>query len=279
MQSRFVTIDGARTHYFTGGEGTPIVLLHGGDFGGRAENSWGFNMEVLARRHRVIAPDWLGFGQTDKIYDFARGRQRVIDHMANFLAALEIADAHFVANSMGATNLIKVVAARDPRFRPRSMVIASGGGLVPDNDARRALLEFDCTRESMVRMLKALFTDERWWRDEAYVEQRLAWACEPGVWETASAPRIKAPHLPPRTSYGQPDDTPYENIDCPTLLIAGADDQLRHPGYAADLAKRIEGSELIVYDGVGHCPNIECADAFNSAVLDFTGRVDSRVPG
>ncbi|MDB5582958.1 MAG: alpha/beta hydrolase fold protein [Bradyrhizobium sp.] len=274
MESRYLRVDGAETHYFEGGQGSPVVLLHGGDFGGRAENSWGFNMAAFAARHRVIAPDWLGFGRTDKIYDFANGRRRVIDHMAAFLAALDVTDAHFVGNSMGATILVSAVAAGDLRFRPRSMVVTSGGGFVPDNAHRRALLDYDCTWAGMVGMLQAIFTDSRWWTDKAYVQQRLDWTLEPGVWETCAAARLKAPHLPARASYGQPDNTRYENIDCPTLIVAGDDDKLRLPGYAAILAERIPRAELKIFEKVGHCPNIECAEAFNATVLDFLERVE-----
>ncbi len=276
LESRYITVVGMKTHYFEGGKGSPVVLFHGGDFGGRAENSWGYNFEDLAERHRVIAPDWLGFGRTDKVYDFANGRRRVIDHMAAFLDAMDLQSAHFVGNSMGATNLVKVVAAKDTRFRPRSLVLASGGGFVPDNEHRRALLEYDCTREGMVRMLKAIFTDSKWWTDEAYVQQRLDWTLEPGVWEASAAARLKAPHLPPRKTYGQEDTTPYENVGCPTLVIAGADDKLRLPGYAKELAARIPDAELVIFENTGHCPNIERAEDFNATVLEFLKRVELR---
>ena len=62
----------------------------------------------------------------------------------------------------------------------------------------------------------------------------------------------------------------------PTLIVAGANDPLREPGYAPKLAARIDGAELIVYENCGHCPNIEHADRFNAAVLDFLRRVNAR---
>jgi pimeloyl-ACP methyl ester carboxylesterase len=274
MESRFLKVEGCNTHYFEGGSGSPVVLFHGGDYGGRAENSWGYNMEELSRHHRVIAPDWLGFGRSDKIYDFVNGRQRVIDHMAAFLEEMDLAAAHYVGNSMGASILVSVVATQDARFRPRSMVLASGGGFVPDNEFRRALLNYDCSRDGMVAMLQAIFSDPKWWTDDQYVQQRLDWSREPGVWEAASAARLKAPHLPPRASYGHADQTPYENVKCPTLIVAGEDDKLRLPGYAKELAERLPHAELKIFPNIGHCPNIECATEFNELVLDFLARVE-----
>ena len=51
-------------HYFEGGEGPPVVLVHG--LGSSAGLEFRFNLEPLAERHRVIAPDLPGFGQSDK---------------------------------------------------------------------------------------------------------------------------------------------------------------------------------------------------------------------
>jgi pimeloyl-ACP methyl ester carboxylesterase len=268
----YVKIDGIKTHYLERGTGAPVVLLHGGDFGGRAENSWGYNIDALAARYRVVAPDWLGFGRTDKVYDFVNGRRRVIEHMGNFLGMMGLQEAHMIGNSMGAGILVSVVANRDERFRPRSMVLCSGGGFVPDNEYRRSLLEYDCSREGMVRMLKAIFYDEKWWSDESYVKQRHDWSLEPGVWEAAAAARFKAPHIPPRPAYGQQDTNPYENVRCPTLVIAGEEDKLRLPGYARELAARIPNALYHVFPKTGHCPNIERAEEFNTLVLDFLDR-------
>lgn len=58
----------------------------------------------------------------------------------------------------------------------------------------------------------------------------------------------------------------------PTLLIAGANDPLREPGYANRLHERIAGSELRVYERCGHMPNLEHAERFNDDVLAFLER-------
>ena len=74
--SRYVDVDGVRTHYREAGSSPVVVLLHSGEFGACAELSWEFNIGPLARHFRVIAPDWLGFGQTDKVHDFTHGQAR-----------------------------------------------------------------------------------------------------------------------------------------------------------------------------------------------------------
>ena len=64
LESKFVLVDGMRTHYFEGGRGPAVVLLHSGEFGGCAELSWEFSLPALAEHFHVIAPDWLGFGES-----------------------------------------------------------------------------------------------------------------------------------------------------------------------------------------------------------------------
>jgi len=57
IHSRYVSVDGIRTHYLEAGDGRPVVLLHSGEFGGCAEISWEFVLPKLAERYHVLAPD------------------------------------------------------------------------------------------------------------------------------------------------------------------------------------------------------------------------------
>jgi len=66
VRSRFVVVDGIRTHYLEAGDGFPVALLHSGEYGASAELSWEHNIGALAGHFRVVAPDWLGFGQAER---------------------------------------------------------------------------------------------------------------------------------------------------------------------------------------------------------------------
>jgi haloalkane dehalogenase len=76
----YATINGARMHYVDEGRGDPILCLHG-------EPSWSFlyrrMIPPLAARHRVVAPDFFGFGKSDKFteraeYSFQMHRDSVV---------------------------------------------------------------------------------------------------------------------------------------------------------------------------------------------------------
>ncbi|MEV8517204.1 alpha/beta fold hydrolase [Dactylosporangium sp. NPDC051484] len=270
VYSRFVNVGGIRTHYLDAGDGPPVVLLHSGEFGGSAEICWEFNIAALAAGHRVIAPDWLGFGQTDKLRDFVSGSDRMVRHMAAFLETMAIDEADFVGVSMGATTLLREASSPRCRFPIRRMVTASGGGFVPDNEERRKSLNYDGTPEMMRAILKSNFSDPRWHDDEEYVARRVAASNAPGAWEAVAAARFKSPQVPPRSQFGQPDTIAYESIPFPTLAVAGSEDQLRETGYHEVLG-RIPNSTVVVLEGAGHLLNIERAEEFNALVLDFLG--------
>src|SRR2546423_11604707 len=64
FESKTVTIDGVNLHYFCGGSGPPLVLVHG--LGSSAAVEFYYNLEPLAAHHRVFAIDLPGFGRSDK---------------------------------------------------------------------------------------------------------------------------------------------------------------------------------------------------------------------
>jgi pimeloyl-ACP methyl ester carboxylesterase len=256
-RSRFIDIDGIRTHYLDAGEGPTVVLLHSGEFGGCAELSWEYMIPPLARHFRVLAPDWLGFGQTAKIHDFDGKRARMVSHLTRFVETMALDVAHFVGNSMGATYLLQMAAEGPCRLPIDKLVAISGGGFIPDNAERRRLLDYTGTEASMVDLLAAIFENPVWYRDLEYVRRRHALSIAPGAWEAVAAARFRSPDAPPRSEFGGADTTPYEKIEVRTLIVAGAQDRLRLPGFASELANRIPSARATVIDGSGHCPNIE----------------------
>jgi pimeloyl-ACP methyl ester carboxylesterase len=270
--SRTILIDGIRTHYLECGEGPPVVLLHDGSYGSSAELSWYPTIETLGRSHRVIAPDWLGFGGTDKLHDFGGGRHRRLWHMTRFLEIMDLGAATFCGVSMGATLLLTVAAGDEYDWPIKAIVSVSGGGFIPLNDARAATLDFDCTLPGMRRIVSHFVHDQRLLDDERLVRARFEAAIQPGAWEAVAASRFKSPLVPERSEMGHPDTIPYERIDVPALLVAGADDELREPGYADEVVKRIPGAELLTFAECGHLPQIEHPDRFNQAVGEFLAK-------
>ncbi len=267
--SRFVLVDGVRTHYLEAGAGRPLVLLHDGGFGGAARLTWFMNIAALASQYRVIAPDWLGFGDTDKLYDFGGNRTRRLRHMTRFLEAICVDEAAFIGCSMGATLLLQVAATGEQPWPIAALVSISGGGFVPLNDARKRALSFDCTLDSMRTVVSTYVHQQQWLDDPRMVEERFAQAISPGAWEAVAAARFKSPVASEPRDFGAEDTTPYAHVAVPTMLAAGSHDVLREPDYAVDVAAAIPDVVLHLYQQSGHMPQIEEADDFNRDVLKF----------
>lgn len=268
MQSKYVMVDGVRTHYLEAGSGPHLILLHSGEFGACSEMSWELNIAAFSKHFHVLAPDFVGFGRSDKLRDFGGHGARMLWHITRFLQVMCVTQADFVANSIAGRFLCRVASADQPIWPIRRMVCISGAGLEPANEERKVLQSYDATRESMRAILKALFHQEKWWTDEDYLTRRYELSLLPGAWEVAAAARFKSPAVPPRDYYGRADMTPYGKIRVPTLYVAGAQDRLIEPGWEKVAAETPRGKSL-VFDNCGHCANIECADAFNDAALDF----------
>ncbi|MCW2513174.1 MAG: alpha/beta hydrolase [Mycobacterium sp.] len=269
FERKSVVVDGLVTGYLEAGAGDPVVLLHGGEFGASAELGWERTIAALAARHRVLAPDMLGYGDSAKVIDFVDGRGMRIRHLASFCAAMDVTSAHFVGNSMGAINLLTDTTSATPVLPVRSLTLICGGGEIQRNEHASALFDYDGSLEAMRRIVTALFFDPAYAADDGYVARRHESSTAPGAWEAIAAARFRRPGVSPPP--GPSTKRVYERIAVPTLVIEGAGDKLLPPGWAADVAGRIANARSAVVDAAGHCPQIERPEVVNGLLLEFLG--------
>jgi 2-hydroxymuconate-semialdehyde hydrolase len=264
-------VDGLTTGYLEAGEGDPVVLLHGGEFGASAELGWERNISALATRYRVLAPDQLGYGQSAKVIDFVDGRGMRIRHVARFCELLDIDSAHFVGNSMGAINLLTDATSVTPLLPIRSLGIVCGGGEIQQNQYFEALQHYDASLPAMRSIVEALFYDAGYPADDDYVQRRYESATAPGAWEAIAAARFRRPNTQPASTPSS--SRAYERIGVPTLVVEGGGDKLLPAGWAAQITKRIDGARSVVVDDAGHCPQIEQPSVVNELLLGFLAAV------
>lgn len=264
-----VLVDGLSTSYLEAGDPADpaVVLLHGGEFGAGAEIGWERNIAALAQRHRVLAPDLLGFGESAKVIDFNDGRGMRMRHVARFCAEVGVESADFVGNSMGAIMLLVDTTSEAPLLPVRRLVAICGGGEIQQNEYMAALYDYDATVPAMRQIVEALFHDPVYPADEDYVRRRHASSTAPGAWEAIAAARFRRPGAdsPPPVSSSRA----YDRISVPALVIEGACDKLLPPGWAKQIADQIPDGRAVVVEAAGHCPQIEQAEQVNRLVLDF----------
>ena len=117
---QITTVNNHRIAYLDVGQGPPIILIHG--FGGSMWN-WEYQYPVQSRTHRVIIPDLLGSGLSDKP-EGAYTPGRLVEFFRQFMDKLNIPQASLVGNSMGAG--LAMAMALDYPERVTRLVLISG---------------------------------------------------------------------------------------------------------------------------------------------------------
>ena len=130
-QPHYVEVDGLRMHYVDEGDRSapPVLMLHG-------EPTWSYLYRhmipvCVEAGNRVIAPDLVGFGKSDKPVDKRDYTyQRHVDWMAGFVRALDLNGITLFCQDWGSLIGLRVAAENDARFER----IVIGNGVLPTGD-------------------------------------------------------------------------------------------------------------------------------------------------
>src|SRR5919107_1020593 len=148
-----LVVFGQKIRYVEAGSGPAVVLLHG--MGGNSTN-WAFNTPALAQKFRVVVPDQVGFGQSDKpLINYRVGTY--VDFLDKFLSELKVERATLVGNSMGGW-VAASYALRHPGRVERLVLVDAAGFAPPQEIDLNALAGLNpSTREEMKRLAGMVF--------------------------------------------------------------------------------------------------------------------------
>jgi pimeloyl-ACP methyl ester carboxylesterase len=123
---KYLDLDLGRTRFIESGLGEPIIMLHGMGVSNSA-NSFDPIIPELARNYRVLALDQLGFGKG--VREMAEGPtfELILEHVREFMDALQIDAAYVVGHSMGGWMAARL-AYQSPD-RVKKLVLISPAGL------------------------------------------------------------------------------------------------------------------------------------------------------
>lgn len=261
-QEKSVTVFGAKIRYLEAGDAAKptVILLHG--LGAQAE-SWTANIAPLAAQFRVIVPDQVGFGKSDK--PFLKYRVGTYaDFLDKFMAELKIEKAHLAGNSLGGW-VAALTAIKYPN-RVEKIVLADAAGLMPPMIEFERIYQLNnSTRDEVRANLKLIFASSAF-HNEALVDQFMTQriATNDGYTINALIESIKRKEDFLDNRLGE--------IKKPTLIIWGRQDGLLPLADGEKFKKGIAGSELTIFENCGHVPQFEKAADFNKAVLEFLGK-------
>jgi 2-succinyl-6-hydroxy-2,4-cyclohexadiene-1-carboxylate synthase len=262
-----VLVDGVRYEVRLGGEGPPLLLLHG--FTGRGA-AWGPHLPALRRVSTTIQVDLLGHGQSDAPADPARHAvERQAADLADLIRRVAGGRADVLGYSFGARVALALAIGEPAAVRRLVLESPSAGFADPAERETRRLAD-----EALAAMVE---------RDGipafvAFWESLPLFSTHAALTE-ARRRRLHTERLRNRVDglagslrgAGQGAMTPLHDrlasVVAPTLVICGALDPVRPR--AETVASAISGARLETVDDVGHTPHLEAPARFRGIVLPF----------
>ncbi len=268
---RTVTAAGIRTNLHDVGSGSPLLMIHGSGPGVSAWANWRLSIPVLSQRARVIAPDMVGFGFSERPVGHRYAMDSWVDQAVGVLDALEVERADLVGNSFGGA-LALALAIRHPQRVRRLVLMGSVGvpfDLTPGLDA---VWGYEPSPTVMRALLDVFAHDPRFATDEL-AQLRYEASIRPGFHESFAA-MFPAPRQRwVNAMCSAPADIralPHE-----TLVLHGREDRVIPLSNSLTLAQWIPNSQLHVFGHCGHWTQIEHAARFNRLVGDFLAEADA----
>ena len=244
------------------GTGPPVLLVHGFPLD---HTMWSAQIDALAARYRVIAPDLRGFGRSGVTPGVVTMQQHA-DDLARLLDELD-AGGRLVFCGLSMGGYIGWQFWRKHGDRLAGLILCDTRAAADTPEAAAVRLKMadmvvaDGVSEVVRTMLPRLLAPDGFANSPEVVERirRMITGTAPeGI---AAAQRGMA---------ARPDATPWlAEIDLPALLVVGAQDELTPPAEMQSVAAAIQGARLVVVDGAGHMSPMEKPGAVNEAILGF----------
>jgi pimeloyl-ACP methyl ester carboxylesterase len=272
FEPRFADVDGVRTRYFVGGEGPPLVVVHG--LGGAAVN-FTLLAPLLARCHRVLIPDLPGHGKTEPL-ERADDLTAYADHIAALAEFEGMFPAPLVGYSMGGVIALRLAVSRPQSVTGLALVAAAGIVSV----SRRAEIWLAVTGALRPAQVMTRF------RGTFARRPRLRWLPF-GLWGAVDPPALAPEGVlgflegpSQHTDVGMAGrallrDDPRPDLDhvrCPVLLLWGSRDRLVPLVDGFEYARRLR-APIRTLPAAGHLLVGEQPHACAKVLEDFLDRI------
>ena len=268
---RSVSAAGIRTNLHDVGTGSPVLMIHGSGPGVSAWANWRLSLPALAQHRRVIAPDMVGFGFSDRPQGHAYTMANWVAQAVGVLDALEIERADLVGNSFGGA-LALALAIRHPQRVRRLVLMGSVGVPFDITPGLDAVWGHEPSLKAMRALLDVFAHDTRLATDEL-AQLRHEASIRPGFHESFAAmfPAPRQRWVDAMCS----SEADIRALPHETLVLHGREDRVIPLANSLTLAQWIPNSQLHVFGHCGHWTQIEHAARFNRLVGDFLAEADA----
>ena len=253
----------------TGG-GLPVMLIHGSGPGVSAWANWRLVIPELSKTRRVIAPDMVGFGFTERPAGIRYDMDTWVAQALAVLDALELPQADVVGNSFGGA-LALALACRHPGRVRRLVLMGAVGVPFEITQGLDEVWGYTPSFENMRRIMDWFAFDRNLVNDEL-AQLRYEASIRPGFQES-----FAAMFPAPRQRWVDAMCTPEAQIRAlrhETLVIHGRDDQVIPLSTSLTLSQWIPKSQLHVFGQCGHWTQIEHSARFTQLLANFFDEAD-----
>jgi pimeloyl-ACP methyl ester carboxylesterase len=272
----------------TGGEGEPIIFLHGFP---ESHRTWRHQLADLSRDHFVVAPDQRGFAGSDKPKGVKEYQtDKIVADLVALADALGIEHFTLVGHDWGGA--VSWLAALTHPFRVKRLVIVNAPhplifqkSVIEDREQRAASQYIRALRRPMVEVgIKAMGLEKFFTKVIAshadtstltpedrrrYIED---WS-RPGAlkaminWYRAS--KIQVPKVGEKAKAPLWTHAPFPSLAMPVLVIWGMKDTALLPVQLEGLDELVDDLRLVTEPDAGHFLTWERPDAVTNAIRDF----------
>jgi pimeloyl-ACP methyl ester carboxylesterase len=261
IADKWATVFGAKIHYLEAGSGPVVILLHG--LGGSTAN-WAPTIAPLAQKYRVIVPDQIGFGKSDKPMLNYRVAT-LVDFLDGFYKQVGVQKASLVGNSLGGFTAAAFAIAHPDKVDKLVLVDAAGFAVTGDLDPKVLNGLNPSTRQQVRDLISLVFYNKEQFSSDMAIDAFLASRVTAGDQYTIQ-------RFIDSIAHGEDVlDGKLGAIKHSTLLIWGREDGLTQLAMGQRFNKEIAGSQLLIIDKCGHVPQLEKAAEFNAGLLKFLG--------
>jgi pimeloyl-ACP methyl ester carboxylesterase len=258
LQTKFAEVWGHKIRYLEEGSSEKtIILIHG--LGGSSER-WLKVIPRLSAKYRVIAPDMIGFGYSDK-----PSEDYTVEFFSKFLSAfinnIGPKSTILIGTSLGGQ--IAAHYASTSKTIEKMVLVAPSGIMKSPTPAIDAYMmaalypNHTSAREAFAMMSSSGAVDEFTVSD--FVKRM-------------STPNAKLAFISSVLGIKNSNiEESLRKIMVPTLLVWGKQDRVIPIKHAGQFVSSIKDCTFLELDGCGHLPHVESPDRFSESVLEFLG--------
>lgn len=266
-ESQFVPVQGMDAHCRVTGSGPEtIVLLHGTSSSVHTWQGW---TTMLDPHYRVVSFDLPGFGLTGPFPHTDYSPERYLEFITEVLHALDVQTFHLAGNSFGGFLAWRFAVEHPDRVSKLILLNSSGyprgdqptplGFRLAMNEWMRPVFTKITPRSVVSRTVHEVYFDQGKVTD-ALIDRYYALLLREG---NRDALMYRIQQVKHETA------EEVRNVKCPTLILWGDHDRVVTPDDAPKFHRDIAGSELIVYQNMGHVPMEEDPERTMADVIRF----------